>query len=82
MTRNVAKASNVAQQRQTMNSSVLQIMNDDEKRCEGFKRCAARQTMNNSVLQIMDDDEKRCEGLKRCVATANNEQQCPTNDER
>ena len=78
MTRNVA--ANVAQQRQTMNSSVLQIMNDDEKRCEGFKRCAARQTMNNSVLQIMDDDEK-CGG-KRCAATTNNEQQRPTNNER
>ena len=88
MTRNVAKASNVAQQRQTMNSRVLKIMNDDEKRCEGFKRCAAsnvaqqRQTMNNSALQVMNDDEKRCEATarrreaaSRCAATTkgNNE---------
>ena len=48
-----------------MNSSALQIMNNDGKRCLRRRREAAanvaqqRQIINDSVLQIMNDDEKR-----------------------
>ena len=57
-----------------MNNSVLQIMNDDEKRCEGAAKRRLqtlrsdpgqrRQTKNN-IPQIMNDDKKRCEGAAK-----------------